>query len=41
MKEGLLKYYNQQSKSVQSPYWGNPGGLKIGVEVVLFGLSRS
>jgi len=32
MKEGLLKYYSQQSKSVQRPYWGNPGGLKIGVE---------
>jgi hypothetical protein len=37
MKEGLLKYYNQQSKSGARPFWGNPGRLKVGVGVVLFG----
>jgi len=40
MKEGLLNYYNQQSKSAHRPSWGIPGGFKVGVRVVLFGLSR-
>jgi hypothetical protein len=37
MKEGLLKYYNQQSKSGARPSWGNPGSLKVGVGITQVG----